>query len=64
MSLGTQNPKASTEIPLRIIKELREVANYDTNIPKLIWFLYTSDEKFEIKVRKLHLQKHQNEYNP
>ena len=60
MILYIENPKDSTRKLLELINEYSKVAGYKINTQKSFAFLYTNNEKTEIKETPIH---HCNEKN-
>ena len=52
MILYLENPKVSTKNLLELINEFGRVAGYKINAQKSLAFLYTNDEKSEVKLGK------------
>ena len=52
MILNIQNPKGATRKLLELINEFGKVAGYKINAQKSLAFLFTNDEKSEVKLRK------------
>ena len=52
MILYIENPKDVTRKLLELINEFGKVAGYKINAQKYLVFLYTSDEKSEIEIKK------------
>ena len=52
MILYIENPKDSTRKLLELINEYSKVAEYKINTQKSLAFLYTNNEKTEIKIKE------------
>ena len=52
-----ENPKDSTQKPLKLINEFSIVAGYKINIHKLVVFLHTNSEILENEYKKKYLLK-------
>ena len=52
MTLYIENPKYATRKLLELINEFGRVAGYKINAQKSLAFLYTNDEKSEVRLGK------------
>ena len=53
MTWSIANPKDATKKLLKLINDLSKAAGYQTNIQKLVVFLYTKNELSEREIKKI-----------